>query len=167
MLPPAPPRTATPRPAPRRSPQPSGRPTTPLTIGKLARAGGVGVETIRFYERQGLLPPPPRSASGYRHYGPDAVRRLRFIVRAKALGFSLAETAELLSLRARDDERCAEVRAVAAAKLAEVEAKLRDLAAIRDALAGLVAQCASGGVASRCPVLEALDRDVAPASGED
>ncbi len=133
-----------------------------MTIGKLARAAAVGVETIRFYERRGLLPPPPRSAAGYRHYGPDALRRLRFIQRAKELGFSLDETAELLALRADASARCDDVRSAAAAKLRDVEAKLRDLVAIRDTLTELVERCGCQGPSSPCPILEALDHDATP-----
>src|SRR5438445_10622353 len=91
----------------------------PLTIGQLARRAGVGIETVRFYERQGLLEEPARKESGYRQYQEDVVARLRFIKRAKELGFSLREIMELLSLRVDPTTRCAEVRSKAAAKISD------------------------------------------------
>src|SRR5207244_7019414 len=92
----------------------------PLTIGQVARRAGGGVETVRFYEREGLLERPARRGSGYREYGEDVVARLRFVRRAKELGFTLKEVAELLALRADPDTTCAEVRGQARAKLADV-----------------------------------------------
>src|SRR5207245_11222249 len=99
----------------------------PLTTGQLARRGGVGVETVRFYERQGLLEEPARKESGYRQYEEDVVARLRFIRRAKELGFSLKEINELLALRVDPDTTCAEVRTKAQAKIADVEQKIEAL----------------------------------------
>src|SRR5262245_11414989 len=98
----------------------------PLTIGEVARRAGVGVETVRFYEREGRLDEPARRASGYRQYGEDAVARLRFIRRAKELGFSLKEIAELLALRADPATTRADVRRRAETKVADIEAKVRD-----------------------------------------
>src|SRR5947209_4537677 len=129
----------------------------PLTIGELARRAGVGVETVRFYERQGLLAEPARRASGYRQYGEDIVARLRFIRRAKELGFTLKEIAELLALRLDPDTTCADVRQRAVAKLADVESKLRDLRRIKKALRKLTATCSGYGPAGDCPILEALE----------
>jgi MerR family mercuric resistance operon transcriptional regulator len=128
-----------------------------MTIGEVAGRAGVGVETVRFYERQGLLAAPARLASGYRQYGEDVVTRLRFIRRAKELGFTLKEVAELLALRLDADTTCAAVKRRAEAKLADVEAKLRDLRRIRKALIGLNASCSGRGPVGDCPILQALD----------
>lgn len=132
-----------------------------LTIGELARRAGVGVETVRFYERQGLVPPPPRTGSGYRQYPEDTVARLRFIQRAKELGFSLREIDELISLRVVPDASCAEVRAHAEAKIADIDARLHDLARMRASLARLVDACGAGANGSPCPILEALTEETA------
>src|SRR5262245_35107394 len=110
----------------------------PLTIGQVAREAGVGVETVRFYEREGLLDEPARRASGYRQYTRDAVARLRFIRRAKELGFTLKEIGELLALR---DDPGADVRARAAAHLTDIEARIRDLTRMRGALVQLIDTC--------------------------
>lgn len=128
-----------------------------LSIGQLAGAAGVGVETVRFYERKGLLPEPPRRRSGYRRYPPDAVARVRFIRRAKDLGFTLREVAELLALRVDPDKTCADVRALARDKIANVEAKLRELERIKTALERLSRQCRGRGPTSECPILDAIE----------
>ncbi len=130
----------------------------PLTIGEVARRVGIGVETVRFYEREGLLAEPARRASGYRQYGDDAVPRLRFIRRAKALGFTLKEIAELLALRDNPDATRADVRRQAASKVADIEAKVRDLQRMKKALLTLAATCHGDGPAGGCPILEALAR---------
>lgn len=135
------------------------RENVPLTIGKLASAAGIGVEAIRFYEREGLLPQPPRSRSGYRQYPPDAVARVLFIRRAKELGFTLKEVIELLELRVAPDKSCADVRDLAKAKIADVEDKLADLARIKGALERLARTCRGKGPTSACPILEALDKE--------
>ena len=109
-----------------------------LTIGALADAADVGRETIRFYEREGLVPDPPRSPAGYRLYGPEIVGRLRFIRRAQQLGFTLSEIAELLDLRVDDPAGCDAVEARARRKLADVEDKISDLRRMGDALSRLV-----------------------------
>ncbi len=129
----------------------------PLTIGKVARHAGVGVETIRFYERQGLIEEPPRSESGYRQYPEETVFRLRFISRAKELGFSLKEIKELLSLRAFPRSRCADVRKSAEAKIKDIEQKVHTLQRMKKALVKLTAACGRRGPVSECPSLEALD----------
>ncbi len=134
-----------------------------MTIGQVARRAGVGIDTVRFYERQGLLAKPARRASGYRQYGEDAVGRLRFIRRAKDLGFTLAEIAELLALRRDPDTTCAEVKHKARAKLADVEARIADLQRIRQALLAVTASCQGRGPTSACPILDALDREEGPA----
>ena len=130
----------------------------PLTIGEVARRGGVGVETVRFYEREGLLAEPARRASGYRQYGDDAVPCLRFIRRAKTLGFTLKEIAELLALRDAPHATRADVRRQAQSKVADIEAKVRDLQRMRKALMALTATCHGDGPAGGCPILEALAR---------
>lgn len=128
----------------------------PLTIGTVARSAGVGVETVRFYERHGLLAEPPRRASGYRQYDEDAVAVLRFIRRAKELGFTLKEIKGLLALRLDASATRAEVREQAKAKVADIEAKIADLQRMRDVLAKLVKKCHGDGDASGCPILATL-----------
>jgi MerR family copper efflux transcriptional regulator len=130
-----------------------------MTIGKVARAAGLGVETVRFYERQGLIPAPARSEAGYRQYRADSVRRLRFIVRAKGIGFTLHEIGELLELQATEGAGCADVQARAEAKIADIEVRIAELGAMRRALGELVGQCRGEGPVSSCPILDALDGD--------
>jgi len=132
----------------------------PLTIGRLAAAAGVGVETIRFYEREGLLPSPARTASGYRQYEPATAQRLGFIRRAKALGFSLAEIRELLGLAEPDGER-ARVKALTRGKLAEIDQRIVELQRMRAALAELERQCSGHGPVAGCPIIEALAEEPA------
>ena len=127
-------------------------------IGSLAKAAGVRVTTIRFYERKGLLSAPPRRTSGYRLYGAEALQRLRFIQEAKTLGFSLREIQELLTLRAVSGRTCLDVRERAMHKIQDVEDKIRQLRRFRKALQHLVAQCEVGGTQGDCPILDALDR---------
>lgn len=129
-----------------------------LTIGDVARRTGCKVETIRYYERIGLLTPPPRSAGGHRLYGGDDLKRLNFILRARHLGFRLAQVRLLLSLADGDGGSCAEVQRIAAEHLAEVRTKLRDLAALDGVLAAMVERC-RGGTMPECPVIEALYRE--------
>lgn len=131
-----------------------------LTIGRLATEAGVGIDTVRYYERAGLLPPPPRRASGYREYPADAVARLRFIRRAKELGFTLVEIGELLQLSGRGG--VAEIRAAARHKLDVVEHKLAELQRVRDALHTLTEACPGHGPAQHCPILRALSDEVTP-----
>jgi len=128
-----------------------------LTIGEVAKAAQIGVETVRFYEREGLIAEPPRRQSGYRQYPADTVRRLRFIRRAKDLGFTLKEIGDLLGLRVEPAKGCADVRAIANAKIADVEAKMGDLARIKAALEKLARDCRGKGPTSECPILDALD----------
>jgi MerR family mercuric resistance operon transcriptional regulator len=127
-----------------------------LKIGQVAGRTGLGVETIRFYERQGLIDEPPRRQSGYREYPEGVVTRIRFIKRAKELGFSLREIRELLDLRMRPDTTCAELKQQVTAKTAEVAGKLRDLERIHAALSRLAECCEGDGPRSECPVLDAL-----------
>jgi MerR family mercuric resistance operon transcriptional regulator len=127
--------------------------------GEVARQGGVNLETIRYYERRGLLPKPPRTSSGYRTFGVDAVRRLRFIKHAQALGFSLKEIKELLALRVDARTSCADVRKRAQAKIADIEQKLRALRAMKRALVRITATCVGRGPVSACPILESLEEE--------
>ena len=124
------------------------------TIGGLAKAAGVGVETVRYYQRLGLLPEPPRPAGEVRRYGEGEVKRLRFIRSAQAAGFTLAEIKELIDLDASDDR--ARARELAQARVAAIDEKIAELREARDALAGLATACASkrGGP---CPILMAFD----------
>ncbi|HJT75997.1 MAG TPA: MerR family DNA-binding protein [Gemmataceae bacterium] len=131
----------------------------PLTIGQIAQRAQVGVETVRFYERQGLLEEPARKESGYRQYTVDVVARLRFIRRAKELGFTLKEIGELLALRLDPDTSCAEVKGRAKAKIDDIDAKIRDLQRMGQALGKLVASCRGRGPISACPILDALDNE--------
>lgn len=131
-----------------------------LTIGQLAERGGVNLETIRYYEREGLMLPPPRKTSGHRAYSVNAVRRLRFIKRAQELGFSLIEIKELLALRLDPDQLCAEVVHQIETKTKEVDAKISHLDAIRRALVRLKESCDGSCPMSECPILESLDTEV-------
>ncbi len=127
------------------------------TIGRLAREAGVGVETVRFYERRGLIPQPPKpGGTGFRVYPEETVRRIRFIRQAQDIGFSLREIDELLSLRADPAADCADVRDQAAAKLAEVARKIARLEEIRGALDELIAACPGRGALRACSIMEAL-----------
>jgi MerR family mercuric resistance operon transcriptional regulator len=130
-----------------------------LTIGQVARQAGVAVDTVRFYERRGLLKEPARKESGYRQYTEDVVDRLRFIRRAKDLGFSLKEIAELLALRVDATTTCAEVKDLAAAKIADIEAKIRSLGRVKAALRKVANRCRGCGPTSECPILEALEEE--------
>ncbi len=128
-----------------------------MTIGQLARQAGVGVQTVRYYERRRLLPEAPRRASGYRAFTGGALERLRFIRRAQELGFTLAEIAELLALRLDPHTTAADVKARAGAKIEEIDRKIHDLQHIKRALAHLAGACRGGGASpDDCPLLEAL-----------
>ena len=130
-----------------------------LTIGALAQRAGLGAETLRYYERLGLLSPAQRTGSGYRLYGDDALERLDFIRRAQALGFSLAQIGELLALHARPEADMGAVRAVAKARLAEIDAKMDDLQRMRAGLQALLSACPGHGPSAQCPILAALRGD--------
>ena len=131
----------------------------PLTIGRLADEVGINLETVRFYERQGLLPKPPRSASGYRMFPAEAARRLKFIKRAQELGFSLNEIRELLALRTSPRTSSAEIRKRAEAKITDIEGKIKTLDSMRNTLQKLARSCAGCGPLADCPILESLDGD--------
>jgi len=130
-----------------------------MTIGKVAETAGVNVQTIRFYERKGLLPRPRRSSAGYRLYDADSVERIRFVRHAQEIGFSLREIGELLALRIDAVTTCDDVRKRADAKRAEVEDRIRKLENMRDVLVRLASHCAAGKALSDCPILEALDEE--------
>ncbi len=129
-----------------------------ISIGQVARQAGVGVETIRFYEREGLLEEPARGVSGYRQYTEKVVDRIHFIKRAQRLGFSLKEITDLLLLRVDAHTSCEEVKQRTEAKIAEVERKLVELQRMRQALLQVASLCTGQGPASACPMLDALDQ---------
>ena len=130
-----------------------------LTIGQVAKRAGVGVETIRFYERDGLIAEPARRpASRYRQYPPQAVRRVRFIRHAKDLGFTLKEIQELLELRVNPGSTCADVRKRAQEKIADIEERVVSLQRMKTALERLARKCRGQGPTTECPILEELDR---------
>ena len=130
----------------------------PLTIGQVARRSGVGIETVRFYEREGLLKVPARSpSSGYRLYEEEVVARLLFILRAKELGFTLSEIKELLFLRGDPGICCEDVKARAEVKIADIELKIRTLQRMRKALVRLTSECGEISGGPDCPILDALD----------
>ena len=126
------------------------------TIGALAKAAGVGVETVRYYQRRGLLPEPARPHGEVRRYGEEDVRRLRFIRSAQAAGFTLAEIGDLLELSAADDN--ARAREMAEARVAALDARIAELTEARQALAGLASACARERHGP-CPILTAFERD--------
>ena len=127
---------------------------TELTIGKLAEAAGVNIETVRYYQRRGLLDEPPKPPGGHRRYAPEQAKPVRFIKRAQAFGFTLDEVGALLTLDAA--RACGETRALAVRKLSLIEQKMVDLAAMRQALGGLVQQCDAGDGGANCPIIELL-----------
>ena len=128
-----------------------------MTIGKVARKAGVGDETIRFYEREGLIADPPRRQSGYRQYPPETVSRIRSIRRAKDLGFTLKEIKELLSLRDSPSPSCENVRKRAESKIKEIEEKLRSLETMKQELLKLTTACKEQEQENDCPILEAFE----------
>ena len=128
-----------------------------ITVGQLAETAAVNVETIRYYQRIGLLPLPKRDYGSIRRYSGDDLKRVRFIKRAQALGFSLDEVALLLGLS--DGKHCAETKVLAEKKLTMVEEKIADLAAIQKALKGLVTKCSKGSRGCGCPIIDALIED--------
>lgn len=127
-----------------------------LTIGELAQTADVGRETVRFYERVGLIDDPPRTQSGYRIYPAKAVARLHFIKRAKELGFSLEEIRSLLALRVSPASNCDEVRRLGQERIKDIEKRIRDLARMKAGLAKLVDSCVQREPTDECPLLEAL-----------
>lgn len=134
-----------------------------LKSSALAELGGVNLQTIRFYEREGLLPIPPRLKSGYRVFPETAVHRVRFIKRAQELGFSLKEVRDLLSIQIDPAKDCLDVQRMARAKVADIEAKICMLQSMRQVLSKLAEACPGCGPSSECPILESIDADGAHA----
>lgn len=128
-----------------------------LTIGKVAKSAGLGIETVRFYEREGLITPLARSESNYRLYAEDGVVRLRFIKRAKALGFTLREIKELLSLRFDPDATKGDVKEQVEEKIDDIKQRIRDLKKIQKTLESLDSRCDGHGSIDECPILAALE----------
>ena len=130
-----------------------------LTIGHLAELGGVNLETIRYYERRGLLSKPARTAAGYRQFAPEAARRLRFIKRAQELGFSLDEIRELLALGTQPRQNRASIRVRAQEKIEDIDRKIAALSAMKNTLHELVNQCEQCGPSAKCPIVASLDEE--------
>ena len=129
-----------------------------MRIGEVAQQAGVNVQTLRYYERRGLLPRPSRRPSGYREYSPGTARLVRFIKRAQELGFSLEDAAELIALRERPGRNRTAVRGVATRRVADIAGRIRRLTAMQKALEQLVSACECGATAE-CPIIDALDDD--------
>lgn len=129
----------------------------PMTISEVAAEAGVNVQTLRYYERRGILEEPPRTAGGYRQYEPETVSRIRFIKRAQELGFTLEEARELLGLRVDHGAACGPVEARARKNLARIEEKIRQLDRMRAVLRDLVGACRERRTTEECPILEALE----------
>jgi MerR family transcriptional regulator, mercuric resistance operon regulatory protein len=126
-----------------------------LTIGNLSKQSGVNIETIRYYEKIGVMPAPRRSVGGFRIYGPDHIKRLGFVRRSRQLGFSLDEIRNLLRLVDGHGHTCAEVHALMLSHLAEIRRKIRDLRRLQRAMAEMAARC-SGESVPECPIVDAL-----------
>ena len=130
-----------------------------LKIGEVAERGGVNLQTIRYYEREGLLPEPPRLQSGYRMFPENTVRRVRFIKRSQEIGFTLAEIRELLAIRIDEDRNSSDVRALAEAKITDIEGKIQTLHRMKEALGRITERCSGCGPSSECPILESIDSE--------
>jgi len=127
-----------------------------LTISELAKNAGVNIETIRYYERLGLISEPPRTESGYRIFPPEVIQRIRFIKRSQDLGFTLSEIKKLLSMTESESSGCREVRLFASQKIKEIEFKIRDLQSIKSVLQDLSSRCPDQGPVHSCPIVERL-----------
>lgn len=130
-----------------------------MRIGQVAKRAGVNVETIRFYERKGLITKPARNTGGYREYPRDAIARIRFIKRAKELGFSLMEISELLSLQANPKATCADVKNRAEEKISTIHGRMKDLQKMKRSLEKLAAACKGSGPLDECPIIECFETD--------
>lgn len=128
-----------------------------MKIGAVATRADVNIQTVRYYERRGLLAKPPRTESNYRLYSEDSVRRVRFVKRAQQLGFTLKEIKDLLALRLKPTSRSSAVKERATTKIADIEEKVRTLQRMKRALTKLTAACDGCGSTSECPILEALE----------
>ncbi len=138
-----------------------------LKSGELARQANVNPETLRYYEREGLLPEPVRTEAGYRLYHPDDVKRVRFIKKAQELGFSLKEVKELLALKLNADHSASEVKRLTEHKIQDIEAKIRSLQAMKKTLKDLASACSGTGSVDHCPILNCLDDDTPQKGGEN
>jgi MerR family mercuric resistance operon transcriptional regulator len=132
-----------------------------LRIGQVAKESGVGVETVRFYESEGLIALPKRSASGYRQYSASIIEQIKFIKHAKKLGFSLKEVSELIKLKSAPNARCDRVKATASAKITDIQEKIDALEQMKTALQPLVDQCKSSDPIGDCSILNAPDENPA------
>jgi len=132
-----------------------------LRIGEVAKKSYVSVETVRFYEREGLIALPKRNGSGYRQYPESVIKQIQFIQHAKTLGFSLKEIGELIKLKSTRDARCTSIKAKAKAKITDIQEKIDALERMKSALQPLVAKCKSLDPISDCPILNAFDEDIA------
>jgi Hg(II)-responsive transcriptional regulator len=136
-----------------------GRCMETLSIGQLADQSGIHLETIRYYEREGLMPAPPRKSSGHRAYPKNAARRLRFIKRAQELGFSLAEIRELLALKVEPEQLCTDVVRQVDAKIIDVDARIDHLQAMKRVLGQLKDSCSGNCAVADCPILESFETE--------
>lgn len=136
----------------------SKRAISSFTIGQVAKRSGVGIETIRFYEREGVIPRPPRTDAGYRLYDEETLKRLHFIGRAKELGFSLKEISQLMALRLTPRSNCTEVKKKAVSKLEEINQKIADLQRMRATLKEVTEACEESKPILTCPILTCFDR---------
>lgn len=139
----------------------SATPSQGLSIGQISRQAGCGIETVRYYERIGLLPRPPRTAGGHRVYDAEHLRRLAFIRRSRDLGFTLAEVQSLLRLVEGHRYSCAQIRSLTATHLDQIRGKLADMRRLERTLAAYIARC-TGGSAPDCPIVDALQQDGRP-----
>lgn len=130
--------------------------TNTFTAGRLAKAASVNIQTVRFYDREGILKPISRTDSGYRIYNMEGLMRLKFIIQAKELGFSLNEIRDLLSLRIRSAQACDRVRKKAQDKISDIQNRITQLRKLERTLEGLVRDCKSRLISDRCPILEKM-----------
>lgn len=130
-----------------------------LTIGELAKQSNVHIETLRYYERRGLIPKPPRTVSNYRMYSSENLRRVKFIKQAQGLGFSLKEIKKLLALRAAPRAKCADVRNYAIHKIEDIQERIHSLTRMRRSLEKLLRECSGDQPATACPILESLESE--------
>lgn len=133
-----------------------------LRIGAVAKQSGIGIETVRFYEREGLISTPARTASGYRQYPESIIKQLRFIQHAKTLGFSLKQIGELITLKNSRNANCKSVKQAAQDKLDDIQEKIDALENMKAALAPLIDKCQSTDPINDCPILNALNEEIVP-----
>ncbi|MDQ6956662.1 MAG: heavy metal-responsive transcriptional regulator [Mariprofundaceae bacterium] len=131
--------------------------TSAMKIGELSKMTGVSIDTVRYYEKRGLIPSPVRSRAGYRQYGEHDAKRLLFIVQAKGLGFTLEEIGQLLALRS-DGRACVEVRSAAQSKAQEIDLKIQKLSQVRQTLLELASECEKSATDDPCPILKSLEK---------